>query len=53
MKTHTTINLTEGDVERLLDALLGQFPENLSDEENAHASRLIKRLNRASDRLSN
>lgn len=51
MKNHTTMKLTEGDIERLLDALYSQFPENMTEEENAHADRLIKRLNRAFDRL--
>ena len=52
MKNHTTFRLSEGDIERLLDALLSQFPENLSQEESDHADRLVKRLNRAFDRLS-
>ena len=51
MRNHTTMKLYEGDIERLLDALLSQFPENLSEEENDHNDRLIKRLNRALDRL--
>ena len=47
----TTLRLTEGDIERLLDGLLSQFPENMTDEENAHADRLIQRLHRAQERL--
>ena len=51
LPTQTSLKLTEADVECLLNALLSQFPENLTEEENAYSDRLIKRLYRAQDRL--
>lgn len=51
MKNTTTIKLNEGDIERLIDALLSQFPENLTEEQNDHCDRLLKRLYRAQDRV--
>lgn len=52
MKT-TTIKLTSDQVDLLLDALDGMFPENMSEEELDSRARLVSRLDRAADRLYN
>ena len=51
MRNQTTMKLGRDEAELLLDALLGQHLENLSDEEISNTDRLVRRLRRALDRL--